>query len=206
MDTSSSSSTLPQVIILPGNGCEHPESAIWYPYVASKLRSAIHCETREKLFPGGVVLRQFPDFYVGRETIWMPFLEKTLNAGAEHVLIGHSTGAVAALRYLESHRVLGVALVSAYHTDLDEPNERAAGYFSRPWDWSKISQNAKWITQFSSSDDYSVPIAEQRHVHNQIKSHYREFTDRGHFTGSGEFPELVDTVLEFMNGVLPENE
>ncbi|CAG8534557.1 9149_t:CDS:2 [Paraglomus occultum] len=189
-----------------GIGRFRPESAGWYPYVASKLRSAIHRETRELLFPGGVVLRQFPDFYVGRENIWLPFLEKTLNAGAEHVLIGHSTGAVAALRYLESHRVLGVALASAYHTHLDDPNERESGYFSRPWDWSKISQNANWIIQFSSSDDYAVPIAEQRFVHNQIKSHYREFTDRGHFTGSREFPELVDTVLEFMNGVLPEEE
>lgn len=34
------------------------------------------------------------------------------------ILVGHSSGAACAMRIIEDHKVKGVALVSAYHTDL----------------------------------------------------------------------------------------
>ncbi|CAG8438993.1 5772_t:CDS:2 [Ambispora leptoticha] len=193
---------LPQAIILPGNGVSEPGTAMWYPYVASELGKAISRETGGKLFPGEVILRQFPDWELARESVWIPFLEKDLKACSGTVLIGHSSGAVAALRYLEEHRVLGVVLVSAYHTDLGDPHERKAGYFDRPWNWSRISQNASWIIQFASTDDHLVPIEEQRYVHTMIGSEYREFNDRGHFNYQIKFPELVDVIVQFMDGTI----
>ena len=44
--------------------------------------------------------------------IWLPDLEE-LGADERTILIGHSSGAVAAMRYAESHRVLGSILVYA---------------------------------------------------------------------------------------------
>lgn len=49
--------------------------------------------------------------------------------------MGHSSGAVAALRILETTKVLGVALVAAYHTDLGDETEKESGYFDAPWQW-----------------------------------------------------------------------
>ncbi|RUS35250.1 putative hydrolase RBBP9-like protein [Jimgerdemannia flammicorona] len=140
------------------------------------------------------------------EGVWIPFLQNELKVGQNHVIIGHSTGAIAALRYAETHKVLGLVLVSAYHTDLGIPTERQAEYFSRPWNWSAISQNAKWILQFASPTDELVPVAEQRHVAEMTGSQYFELDDRGHFTDDYEFPELVEAVLEWMKGVEERDE
>ncbi|CAG8483730.1 6299_t:CDS:2 [Ambispora gerdemannii] len=202
MSTLNPSSSLSQAIIIPGNGFSEPETATWYPYVASQLGKATSRETGSKLFPDGVILRQFPDWELARESVWLPFLEKDLKACSDTVLIGHSSGAAAALRYLETHRVLGVVLVSAYHTDLGDPYEKEAGYFNRPWNWSRISQNANWIIQFASTDDHLVPIEEQRYVHTMIGSEYHEFKDWGHFNYQMKFQELVDAVVGFMDGAI----
>ena len=41
------------------------------------------------------------------------------------MLVGHSSGAVAAMRLLEKTPLLGAVLVSACHTDLGDAGERA---------------------------------------------------------------------------------
>jgi hypothetical protein len=56
-------------------------------------------------------------------------------------------------RYLETHRVRGAIIVSAYHSDLGDANERLSGYFNRPWQWDTIRQNAGFLVQYHSVDD-----------------------------------------------------
>ena len=45
------------------------------------------------------------------------------------VLVGHSSGAQAALRYAEKYAVDGIVLVSATYSDLGDAHERASGYY-----------------------------------------------------------------------------
>jgi hypothetical protein len=45
----------------------------------------------------------------------------------------------------------GVVLVSAYTSDMGDPLEAASGYFSRPWQWDTIRQNAGFIVQVRTS-------------------------------------------------------
>ena len=45
------------------------------------------------------------------------------------VLVGHSSGAQASLRYAEQYPVHGVVLVAATYTDLGDAHERASGYY-----------------------------------------------------------------------------
>lgn len=63
----------------------------------------------------------------------MPFLQRQCACDADTIVVGHSSGAVACMRLLESTRLRGAVLVSACHTDLGDAGERAAGYYSRPW-------------------------------------------------------------------------
>uniref|UniRef100_A0A7S1SYI5 Uncharacterized protein n=1 Tax=Tetraselmis chuii TaxID=63592 RepID=A0A7S1SYI5_9CHLO len=44
------------------------------------------------------------------------------------------------------------------------PDERASGYFSRPWQWDKQASNVGAIAQLASTDDPFLPIEEQRKV------------------------------------------
>jgi len=140
-----------------------------------------------------VVNRTFPDNVRARAAIWLPFLEE-LGADAQTVLIGHSSGAVAALRYAETHRVLGSVLVGVCHTDLGDPGERASGYYRAPWRWDDIRRHQEWIGIFQSADDPCIPVDEARFVAAQLRCSYFESTDRGHFVDRAPFPELVQFV------------
>lgn len=167
-----------KVILLPGNGGCSPADN-WYPWVEHELR-ALGLE---------VINRQFPDSVKARAQFWLPFLDE-LGADANTILIGHSSGAVAAMRYAETHQLLGSVLVGVCHSDLGDAFEAQSGYYAAPWRWQPIRDNQEFIAIYNSTDDPHIPIAEARHVAAQLKASYFEFTDRGHFVDA-RFPEVV---------------
>lgn len=178
-----------KAIIVPGNGGDSYMSR-WRPYVKAEL---------EKL---GISVTNvdFPDPILASMNVWLPFL-KELGADEQTILIGHSSGAEAAMRYAENNKLLGTVLVSACHTDLGLDNEKEAGYYDAPWQWDKIKNNQQWIVQFHSTDDPFIVPEEARFVHDKLGSEYYEFTDRGHFEhNQNEFPELIATIKSKLNG------
>jgi predicted alpha/beta hydrolase family esterase len=169
-----------KAIFIPGNGGGGPHD-YWFPYLQREL---------EKL-DIRVIASEFPDNQLAREAYWIPFLQDVLKPDEQTILVGYSSGAIAAMRYAEKHKLLGSVLVGAYHTDLGIPTETISGYFDRPWEWEKIIKNQQWILQFSSIDDPLIPIEEARFVHEKLKTDYHEFTNQGHF-GKQTFPELLE--------------
>ena len=97
------------------------------------------------------------------------------------------------MRYAETHRLAGSILVGVCHTDLGDGGEAASGYYRDPGS-GPHPRNQPWIAIFNSTDDPHIPIAEARFVAAQLKCSYFEFTDRGHFVDSREFPEIVDVI------------
>ena len=65
--------------------------------------------------------------------MWVPHLLNHIRVDEHSIIVGHSSGALCAMRLLESQKVYGVVLVSAAHTDLGDDHERLSGYFDRPW-------------------------------------------------------------------------
>ncbi len=173
-----------KVVFAPGNGGGSVHEN-WFVYLKKEL---------EKLGIT-VVAKDFPDPMLAREKYWLPFLKNKLHADENTIIIGHSSGAIAAMRYAEKNKILGSVLVAPYHTDLDDDSEKESGYFNRPWDWEAIKKNQKFIIQFNSTDDPWIPIVEARFVHKKLNTDYHEYTDQGHFGGDREkptFPELLE--------------
>ncbi len=169
-----------KAILIHGNGgCTAGD--IWFPWVEREL-TGLGVE---------VINQTFPDNVKARAQYWLPHLE-TLGADQNTILIGHSSGAVAAMRYAETHRLLGSILVGVCHSDLGDSFEAASGYYAADWQWQRIREHQDWIAIYNSSDDPHIPIAEPRFVAKQLKCSYYEFNDRGHFTNSRQFPEIVD--------------
>lgn len=127
----------PRVILIHGNGGATAADG-WLPFV----------ERDSALLGLEVVNCTFPDNVRARASVWLRFLE-TLGADDNTVLIGHSSGAVAAMRYAETHRLLGSVLVGVCHTDLGDAGERASGYYRDPWRWSDIRRHQQWIGSFT---------------------------------------------------------
>ena len=178
-----------KALIIHGNGgCT--ASHHWYRSAAGEL-SGLGLD---------VILETLPDNIIAHQDIWLGFMEEQLNGNSEVILIGHSSGAPAAMRYAESHSLVGSVLVSACHTDLGDPNEKASGFYEAPWQWDAIKANQQWIIQFHSEDDYLIPVDEARYVRDQLTPDYYEFKDRGHFMGSDSggkyFPELVEAIKQ----------
>jgi len=175
-----------KVIFIPGNGGSSLDD-IWFPFLKMGLeRSGIQ-----------VIAEEFPDNYLARESYWIPFLKDQLKADAQSILVGHSSGAIAAMRFAEKHRLIGSVLIGAYHTDLDNTMEKQSGYFDRPWNWEAICKNQEWIIQFASLNDPFIPIEQARYVHEKLGTEYHEYSDRGHFgsdTKAIEFPELLEAL------------
>jgi len=175
-----------KVILLHGNGGCTPTDN-WFPYCKAEL---------EKIGLS-VIARQFPDAYFARAEYWLSFLKEELKADKDTILIGHSSGALAAMRFAETNQLLGSVLVAAMHTDLSIETEALSGYYDKPWQWQAIKDNQQWIIQFASKDDPWIPIKEPRFVQEQLNAEYYEFIDQGHFGGDyykPTFPELVDAV------------
>lgn len=175
-----------KIILLHGNGNCTPNDN-WFPYVKSEMKE----------LGLTVIARQFPDADLAREKYWIPFLKNELKADQNSILIGHSSGAVAAMRFAETNKILGSILVGAMHTDLGYEKEKISGYYERDWNWQAIKSNQQWIVLFASTDDPWIPIEEPRFIQRQLNTEYYEFTDQGHFGGDYHkpmFPELVSAL------------
>lgn len=175
-----------KVIFIPGNGGGKPTDN-WFPSVKGELEKA----------GIEVIAKEFPDSVLARESYWIPFLKNDLKADENTLLIGHSSGAIAAMRFAEKYPLLGSVLVGAYYTDLNMETEKLSGYFDRPWDWAAIQKNQKWIALFASIDDPWIPIEEPRYLQSHLKLDYFEYEDRGHFGGDyykPDFPEIVEWI------------
>ncbi|MES2503729.1 MAG: alpha/beta fold hydrolase [Myxococcota bacterium] len=175
-----------KVIFIPGNGGGGPNDS-WFPYLKREL----------KQLGLTVIASEFPDNVLARESYWIPFLKDELGADKNTILIGHSSGAIAAMRFAESNKILGSVLVGAYYTDLDNENEKLSGYFDRPWNWAAIKQNQSWVALFASTDDPWIPIEEPRHIRDMLAPEYFEYSDQGHFGGDRvkeSFPEIVQLI------------
>lgn len=176
-----------KVIIIPGNGGSKPTDN-WYGWVAKELTG----------FGIKTINREFPDSILARAKFWLPFLEE-LGADQNAILIGHSSGALAAMRYAETHQILGSVLVGACYTDLGVESEKLSGYYDKPWDWVKIRKNQNWILQFAAFNDPFIPVAEPRHIHQQLQTEYYESATDGHFgaaDGKTEFPEIIRAITK----------
>ena len=136
-----------------------------------------------------------PDPFEAKESEWIPFILDHLKVDESTIVIGHSSGAVCALRLLERTKLLGCVLVAACHTDLGEESERISGYYSRPWNWEVIRQNSIWILQFHSEDDPLIPIEEANYVAEHINSEYIKVQRSSHFFSPKDMGVVVSALL-----------
>jgi len=176
-----------KVAILPGNGGGEITRSNWY--------GSVYKQITKFMDPGSVFMENMPDPELAREKYWLPFMRESLACDDRSIIIGHSSGAIAAMRFAEKYKVAGLVLVSTYVSDLGIDSERQSGYFDRPWDWDSIKSNSGFIVQFGSTDDPFLPWEEQQAVTDNLGAELHRFEDQGHFQ-SQTFPDLVKVVRE----------
>ncbi len=177
-----------KVVIIHGNGgCTG--NHFWIPWLRTELEKKGHV----------VLAPTMPDNVEAKASVWLPYMRDVLTCDKNTVIVGHSSGAVAAMRYAEEYKLLGSVLVGACYTDLGYESERLAGYYDAPWEWEQIKSNQEFVALFASSDDPYIPITEAQFIHDQLGGEYYEFADQGHFMNK-HVPLLLETVSSKLLG------
>ena len=150
-----------------------------------------------------VILEDMPDSYNASEQIWVPFLLSDCQVDENTIIIGHSSGAEAAMRLAENHKVLGLVLVCACHTDLGVESETLAGYYNRPWNWDQIKSNVGrfGILQFHSLDDPFICIEEADFVAENLSSQYFRCDNRSHFFTKPDASLILNEIVKKYNDI-----
>ena len=149
----------------------------------------------------------FPDPDQASRNVWITFIRsKALETDdpSNIILVGHSSGAQATLRYAEQYPVRAAILVSATYTDLGDAYERASGYYPQkdsngeyslnPYDFKAMKANCPTWYQFHSDNDPFIPVAEAERIRNGLglSETYILLPGRSHFFDY--FPELIEVV------------
>lgn len=187
-----------KVIILPGNGCSSVMTSNWYGWLHNHLINECGIEC---------IVRDMPDPLHARRSVWIPFIRDTLAADENSILVGHSSGAQAALRYTELYPVRGAILVSATYSDLNDPHERQSGYYpsgdntNNLYDFASLRRNCLRWHQFHSTDDCFIPVEEAEQIRQGLglmsPTQYTLFHDRSHFFDP-PVHEIVDAIKSFI--------
>lgn len=167
-------------VFIHGNGSSGWESP-WSVWLKHKLDAAGY-ET---------VFQSMPDQELARGSIWLPYMQDELNIGVGDVIIGFSSGAVAAMRYAETHTILGSILISPCYTDLGEATEKASGYYDAPWDWKAIKSHQKKIALVFGDDDPFIPQSEFAYIAVHIGPEKLKLPGAKHFRERQDMPELL---------------
>lgn len=112
-----------RVVLLHGNGNSYGTDN-WFPYIKTEMEHInVECITPD-----------LPDNVLARKKYWFPFFTDILKLSKNDIVVGHSSGALAILKYAEEHKIGASVLVGAYYTDLGYEDEKTSGYFDTPWD------------------------------------------------------------------------
>lgn len=178
-----------EVVIIPG-GHATPEDN-WYLEAEDSLQQQLGRRSIR------IAIAEMPSSY--QADAWLSHMQNELKLDEHSIVIGHSSGAVAAMRYAEEFTLGGIVLVAAHHTHCGYFEEKRSGFFpERDWDWSAIkANNRRPIVQFGSNNDPLIPYKETEHIRDQLGTDYREIAGRGHYAGFA-FPELPAVIKEML--------
>ena len=123
------------------------------------------------------------------------FVLKNIEITKDTVLLGHSLGAVVALKVAEKIQVKGLITVGGFlepkfkdRPRVFEPN------FRWSFDFNRIKNNAKKIIILSDKNDYAIPLEQGRLLAEKLNGTLIEtIAEKPHFTGEKE-PWVLDAV------------
>lgn len=174
----------PRIVFIHGNQATHWSFA-WTPWLKEQLESKGYTTFFET----------FPDSVIARAKYWLPFLEHHVHAGENDVLVGWSSGAVAAMRYAETTKIQGSVLIAPCITDLGDELEKQSGYFDTPWNWAAIQQNQKHIALAHSDNDPYIPQEQFATVLAELNAENILVPGAKHFIDQDTFPQVLEHIL-----------
>lgn len=176
-----------RVVLIPGYKAT-PESN-FFPWLKDELRRRGH----------DVVVVNMPSPEAPDRDEWtQALLDQVGPIDNETVILGHSLGGAAALRFMEAaearstpHALILVA------TPWMINHEQFRGFFMTELDYEVLMWKASKIAVIHSRDDKTIPFDHAEKYARVLHARLVEAQDAGHFTGT-EYSIILDTILELI--------
>lgn len=131
------------------------------------------------------------------------FSNKEWKFTPETIIVGHSSGGVAALRLLQrlpEDTVIDRCITVGAFTNT-HGWDSILGLFRTPIDYGEIKKHAKKFIVYHSDDDPHVPIEDAKELQKALDAEFVFIPGQGHFNLEkgpqyGEFPALLEKILE----------
>lgn len=180
-----------RVILVHGYG-GYPDEG-WRPWLIRELEKRGY-EVRNPAMP---------DTEHPKLNAWREHLSKEVGEPDEDcILIGHSLGTIAILRYLESlkpgQKVGKVILVGSFSQHLDERFVAIREFTEEPVDWDAVRSHCAVFHVIHSDSDTAVPLRFAEHVAEHLGVSLELHPGYHHFSGDDgitEVPMVLEDVL-----------
>ncbi|MBI2043889.1 alpha/beta fold hydrolase [Candidatus Pacearchaeota archaeon] len=132
---------------------------------------------------------------------WLKEIDNT-SPDENTVLVGHSRGGVAILRWLEKlpkeRKVKKVILIGTNSGSLEKRDNDGNGFYTkRGYDFEKIILHCSDFVVIHSKDDHIVPFSNGEENAKGLKANFKIYNNKKHFgiKESPKIPELLDMVF-----------
>ncbi len=168
----------------------------WFPWLQEQLESQLGYNA---------FLPQFPQAEEQNLANWFHVIDEMMPLFDESsILVGHSCGAVFALRILEKLEkpIKAAFIVSGFTSLLGNPelakyDEVNKTFIEEPFDWKKIKQNVKHLFVYHGDNDPYVPLEQAQEIAKGTGAEFKVVPGAGHFniqTGYTKFQLLLDDI------------
>lgn len=179
-----------RVIIIHGWG--GTPGANWFPWLKDELN--------KRGFLASVPQMPSSDFPQKRE--WIAAIQKVVGKpDSKTILVGHSLGAIAILRYLgtlkDGEKIGASILVSGFPEPLNIPE--IANFFDVLVDFEKIKKNCTKFVVINSDNDHYVPLEMGKKMREGLEAEFVVMEQAGHIQapyGKFELPIALEKILE----------
>jgi hypothetical protein len=132
---------------------------------------------------------------------WLETLEHLVPDPDRHlILLGHSLGCAAILRYLErlkpGTKVGGAVLVAGPASSV---NPAIRSFYQSPFDWTSIRQHCDRFVAIHSDNDPHVPLADAAIYKTHLDAQVIVERDKGHFSGSEGCRKLTSALQALLS-------
>jgi len=181
-----------KIVLMHGKDADPTQK--WYPWLSEVMKK----EGNDFIAP---VLPNASDPVLSE---WMHELDQ-IDIDQDTILVGHSRGGVALLRWLEKQaanfkvkKVILIATNSGNIGDMAITTETNHGFYTEEgYDLEKIKSHCTNFVVLHSTDDQWVPFSHGEKIAKGLNAKFLEFNDYGHFGKT--VPEIPELLLEIDN-------